>query len=71
MVFVTSQSKVCEIICQQIWLRVHFLNFSQSIDKYHLSIEIDIERLVAYAHKKMDLNLGGFIVVCLEEKRIR
>ena len=46
---VYSQLKVCEIIMSTIWLI--FLTFQKAFDKYHSSIEIDIEHLVAYAYK--------------------
>jgi len=40
---VNSQLEVCEIV---------FSTFHKTFDKYQLSVEIYIEQLVAYAHKK-------------------
>jgi hypothetical protein len=56
---VYPQPEVCEIIMSTNLTKFIFWTFQKAFDKYHLSI--DIEQLVAYAHKN-----GQYVIVhCL------
>lgn len=64
MTIVNSQPEVCEIILSTNLIKSLFSELfrRKKNDKYHLSIEIDIEQLLANDHEKMDLKIHSLDV---------